>query len=180
MKAFLVGLGLGALVGVAYAPRPGRETRRQLEARTRQSLDAANDRVGAVRERVNDARTRVTSAAQQVKRSVGSFREQLGGEARNESQAGFGLNTENAAGRNNPGAGRESHRSNQRTSAGPAEQWGADQDISATGTPNTEMAIGGDAGGEASETQTARPSTFLEVINDWPEERLIAIHGIGP
>jgi DNA uptake protein ComE-like DNA-binding protein len=118
MKAFLVGLGLGALVGVAYAPRAGSETRRDLEERARQSLDGANERVDAIRERLSSARSRVTSAAQEMKRGVQSM-----------GQPGSGTGKERHAKASGAGSGR---------------------------------------------------STLLTIINDWPEERLIAIHGIGP
>jgi gas vesicle protein len=178
MKAFLVGLGLGAAVGVAYAPRSGRETRRELEERARQSLDGANAKVGAIRERFEDARSRVTSAAYEVKRGVQSMR-QPGSSARNEAQAGFGHGTENAAGRNERQSGRGSRGRTDRNSPGPAEQWGADVGVAeGSSTPDLEMAIGGDAGGEASDGGVG--STFMDIINEWPEERLIAIHGIGP
>jgi hypothetical protein len=181
MKAFLVGLGLGALVGVAYAPRAGRETRRELEDRARQSLEGANERVGEIRGRLTSVRSRVTSAAQEVKRGIGSMR-QPGGIAGHEAQAGFGRGTENAAGRNERQSGREPRGGTGRNTPGPAEQWGADVvEGGGSSTPDLEMAIGGDAGGEASDdTGTVAVATFLEIINEWPEERLIAIHGIGP
>jgi gas vesicle protein len=181
MKAFLVGLGLGALVGVAYAPRSGRETRRELEDRARQSVEGANERVDSMRERLSSARSRVTSAAREVKRGVQSMR-QPGSSAGNEAQAGFGRRTENAAGRNERPSGRETRGGRTGNRPGPAEQWGADA-VGAGGssTPDLEMAIGGDAGGEASgDTETVVVATFLEIINEWPEERLIAIRGIGP
>jgi gas vesicle protein len=141
MKAFLVGLGLGALVGVAYAPRAGRETRRELEERARQSLEGANERVGAIRERVSGARERMSSAVQEVRRGVQSVGRQAGMDIGNEAQAGVGRVTEKAAGRS------------------------------------------GNSGGEARDRSTgggSGRSSFMEVINEWSEERLIAIHGIGP
>src|SRR4051812_39027352 len=172
MKAFLVGLGLGALVGVAYAPRSGRETRRELQDRARQSAENASEKVNALREQIGRARTQVTSATQELKRGVRSFGQQQTFEPGNEAQAGFGSGTENASGRNNRTFQREPRSEREESSVGPAQQWGASQ-------PDTEMAIGGDVGGEASDS-APRSGTFLEVINEWPEERLITIHGIGP
>ena len=181
MKAFLVGLGLGALVGVAYAPRAGRETRRELEDRARQSLDGANERVDAIREQVSRARFRMKSAGQNLKREVQSMR-QPSSRAGNEAQADFGRGTENAAGRNERQSRREPRERTDRNAPGPAEQWGADVgSAGGSSTPDLEMAIGGDAGGEASDNRgEVVVATFLEIINDWPEERLIAIRGIGP
>jgi gas vesicle protein len=39
---FLAGLGLGALVGVLYAPKAGKETREELVARSLEARDRAN------------------------------------------------------------------------------------------------------------------------------------------
>jgi gas vesicle protein len=40
---FLAGLGLGALVGVLYAPQSGKETREEIVARSLDARDRAND-----------------------------------------------------------------------------------------------------------------------------------------
>ena len=164
---------------MAYAPRAGRETRRELEDRARQSLDGANERVDAIREQVSRARFRMKSAGQNLKRQVQSMR-QPGSRAENDAQAGFGRGT--AAGRNERQSRREPRERTERNTAGPAEQWGADVgSAGGSSTPDLEMAIGGDAGGQSSnDAGTAVVATFLEIINEWPEERLIAIHGIGP
>ena len=40
---FLAGLGIGALVGVLYAPKSGKETREELVARSLEARDKANE-----------------------------------------------------------------------------------------------------------------------------------------
>jgi gas vesicle protein len=40
---FLAGLGIGALVGVLYAPKSGKETREEIIARSLEARDRAND-----------------------------------------------------------------------------------------------------------------------------------------
>src|ERR1700761_8874683 len=40
---FLAGLGIGALVGVLYAPKSGKETRDELVARSLEARDRANE-----------------------------------------------------------------------------------------------------------------------------------------
>jgi len=40
---FLAGLGIGALVGVLYAPKSGKETREELVARSLDARDKANE-----------------------------------------------------------------------------------------------------------------------------------------
>jgi gas vesicle protein len=47
---FLAGLGLGALVGVLYAPRAGSETREELRARAEQGRDYVRNRAREARE----------------------------------------------------------------------------------------------------------------------------------
>ena len=47
---FLAGLGLGALVGVLYAPRPGTETREVLRARAEEGRDYVRTRAREARE----------------------------------------------------------------------------------------------------------------------------------
>jgi gas vesicle protein len=51
---FVAGLGLGALVGVLYAPRPGRETREALRDRAEEGRDFFATRGRQVREQVGD------------------------------------------------------------------------------------------------------------------------------
>jgi gas vesicle protein len=50
---FLAGLGIGALVGVLYAPKSGRETRDDLVASALEAKDRANQMYGQGREQVN-------------------------------------------------------------------------------------------------------------------------------
>jgi gas vesicle protein len=70
---FLAGLGLGALVGILYAPKSGRETREQLMtgmddgreylmSRGRDAKDSMNQWVERGKETVSRQRDQVTSA----------------------------------------------------------------------------------------------------------------------
>ena len=43
---FLAGLGLGALIGVLYAPKAGRETREELMSSAREGTDSETDVAG--------------------------------------------------------------------------------------------------------------------------------------
>ena len=60
---FLAGLGIGALVGVLYAPKSGRETREEILSSAREGSDYLRDRsrqaAGQVNEYVDRGRTRV-------------------------------------------------------------------------------------------------------------------------
>ena len=51
---FLAGLGVGALVGVLYAPRPGSETREALRARAEEGRDYMKSRAREAREQANE------------------------------------------------------------------------------------------------------------------------------
>lgn len=50
---FLAGLGIGALVGVLYAPKSGKETREDLAAASLEAKDRANQLYSQGREQVN-------------------------------------------------------------------------------------------------------------------------------
>jgi gas vesicle protein len=50
---FLAGLGLGAVVGVLYAPKPGRETREEILRRAEESRDFVKERARQAREQAN-------------------------------------------------------------------------------------------------------------------------------
>jgi gas vesicle protein len=60
---FLAGLGIGALIGVLYAPKPGRETREELLSSAREGTEYLKDRgrqaAGQVNEYVDRSRARV-------------------------------------------------------------------------------------------------------------------------
>jgi gas vesicle protein len=51
---FVAGLGVGALVGILYAPKAGRELREDLANGTRQAADKMGDLVGKGREHVGE------------------------------------------------------------------------------------------------------------------------------
>jgi len=68
---FLAGLGLGALVGVLYAPRSGRETREQLLRQAEEGRDWA-------RERARDARDQANQWVERGKDVVRAQKEQIG------------------------------------------------------------------------------------------------------
>jgi gas vesicle protein len=68
---FLAGLGLGALVGVLYAPRSGRETREQI-------LHSAEEGRDWARERARDAREQANQWVERGKDVVRAQKEQLG------------------------------------------------------------------------------------------------------
>jgi gas vesicle protein len=51
---FLAGLGVGALVGVLYAPRSGSETREELRTRAEQGREYVRTRAREAREQASD------------------------------------------------------------------------------------------------------------------------------
>jgi len=63
---FLAGLGIGALVGVLYAPKSGKETREDLKA---SALDA-KDRAGVL---AQQGRERASQFAEQGKQQFGEY-----------------------------------------------------------------------------------------------------------
>lgn len=50
---FLAGLGIGAAVGVLYAPKPGRETREDIRRAAEEGRDVVRDRARQYREQAN-------------------------------------------------------------------------------------------------------------------------------
>jgi gas vesicle protein len=67
---FLAGLGMGALVGVLYAPRSGSETREVLRARAEEGRDY-------VRNRAREARDQASEWADRGREAVGQQKEQF-------------------------------------------------------------------------------------------------------
>jgi gas vesicle protein len=67
---FLAGLGLGAVVGILYAPKSGRETRESL-------LQSADEGREYVASRGREARERVSEFVDRGKDVVGKQREQI-------------------------------------------------------------------------------------------------------
>lgn len=51
---FLVGMGIGALVGILFAPKSGEETREYLTRRADESKDFAQRKARELRERADD------------------------------------------------------------------------------------------------------------------------------
>lgn len=51
---FLTGLGIGAAIGVLYAPRPGRETRDTLVSKAEEGRHLVVERAQRAREQAND------------------------------------------------------------------------------------------------------------------------------
>ena len=67
---FLAGLGLGAAVGILYAPKPGRETRETL-------LSSADEARDFATQRSREAREQVSQWVDRGKETVGKQREQI-------------------------------------------------------------------------------------------------------
>jgi gas vesicle protein len=51
---FLVGLGIGALVGILFAPKSGEETREYLSSKAEEGKDYAQKKARELRERAED------------------------------------------------------------------------------------------------------------------------------
>jgi gas vesicle protein len=67
---FLVGLGVGALVGVLFAPKSGEETRDYLSKRADEGRDYAQRKARELRERADDLIERGKDAASRGKESI--------------------------------------------------------------------------------------------------------------
>ncbi|HEY7856100.1 MAG TPA: YtxH domain-containing protein [Terriglobales bacterium] len=74
---FLVGLSLGALAGILYAPQSGEQTREMLRSkadegrdRVQQTVSDVRDKVGNLRSQVNDARDQAVDIAGRGKQAV--------------------------------------------------------------------------------------------------------------
>jgi len=71
---FLAGLGIGAVAGVLYAPRPGEETRNVLRERAVQGRDVVAERARATREQaaewVDKGRDSLTDQRDRIRTAV--------------------------------------------------------------------------------------------------------------
>ena len=67
---FLVGLGIGALVGVLFAPKSGEETRDFLTKKADEGKDYAQRKAKELRERADDLIERSKDAATRGKDSI--------------------------------------------------------------------------------------------------------------
>lgn len=90
---FLAGLGLGALVGVLYAPRSGSETREVLRARAEEGRDY-------VRGRARDARDQASQWADRGRDVVNQQKEQFRAAYEAGRQAYHEATTETGTGKN--------------------------------------------------------------------------------
>jgi gas vesicle protein len=67
---FLVGLGIGALVGILFAPKSGEETRDFLAQKADEGREYAQRRARELRERADDLIERSKSVASRQKESI--------------------------------------------------------------------------------------------------------------
>lgn len=88
---FLAGLGFGALMGVLYAPRPGRETRDAIKSSAQEGKEYLKTRGREARENVNQWVERGKDVVSRQKEQLGSALEsarQAYREASSESKKG--------------------------------------------------------------------------------------------
>ncbi|HEY2545699.1 MAG TPA: YtxH domain-containing protein [Candidatus Acidoferrum sp.] len=69
---FLVGLGVGALVGILFAPKSGEDTREYLSKKADEGRDFAQRKAKELRERADDLIERSKDAATRGKDSIAS------------------------------------------------------------------------------------------------------------
>jgi gas vesicle protein len=86
---FLAGLGVGAAVGVLYAPRSGSETRETLRARADEGREFVSQRARKAREQANDLVDKGREVAKQQKEQFKSAYE-AGRQAYHEATAADG------------------------------------------------------------------------------------------
>jgi gas vesicle protein len=67
---FLVGMGIGALVGVLFAPKSGEETRKFLSDKADEGRDYAQKKAKELRERADDLIERSKDAAGRHKETI--------------------------------------------------------------------------------------------------------------
>jgi gas vesicle protein len=69
---FLVGLGVGTLVGILFAPKSGEETREYLSAKAEEGRDYAQKKARELRERADDLIERSKEIMSRQKESLSS------------------------------------------------------------------------------------------------------------
>jgi gas vesicle protein len=69
---FLVGLGIGALVGILFAPKSGEETREYLTSKADEGRDFAQKKARELRERAEDLIERSKEIMSRQKDSIAS------------------------------------------------------------------------------------------------------------
>jgi gas vesicle protein len=69
---FLVGLGIGSAVGILYAPKSGRETRKYLADKTREANEYTRKKAQELRDRAEDAIGRGKETITQTKEQIAS------------------------------------------------------------------------------------------------------------
>lgn len=67
---FLVGLGIGALVGILFAPKSGEETREYLSKKAEEGKEYAQRKARELRERAEDLLERSKEVAKNQKDSI--------------------------------------------------------------------------------------------------------------
>lgn len=83
---FLVGLGIGALVGILFAPKSGEETREYLSQKADEGREYAQRKARELRERAEDLLERSKTVATRQKDSI-SAAVDAGREAYNKAKA---------------------------------------------------------------------------------------------
>lgn len=119
---FLAGLGVGALIGILYAPKSGRETREELAQRARDSQEYLRVRSKQAAEQMGNA---VDKGKEQMNQYIGRGREMADrGRAQWQDFVERGKNLVNEKGSRVGAAidaGREAYRANTTTGTEPAE-----------------------------------------------------------
>jgi len=69
---FLVGLGIGALVGILFAPKSGEETRQYLKDKADEGREFAQKKAREIRERAEEMGDRARSAVDRQREQLAS------------------------------------------------------------------------------------------------------------
>lgn len=69
---FLVGLGIGALIGILFAPKSGEETRDYLSSKADEGRDYAQKKARELRERADDVLQRSKEVVSKQKDAISS------------------------------------------------------------------------------------------------------------